>query len=287
MTGSGRARDAEGDERIPPPEVWTSLGSAATVNVEMTRTTGAEAPPGYDPSNFPAFAVTVDVVILTMSDARLHVVLVRRGEAPFRGMWAIPGGFKRPTETLDEAAARELSEETGVDAASLLTQFGAYGDPGRDPRMNVVTVGYVAVLRDVGAIVAGTDAADAALVPVSDVLNEKIDLAFDHLRIVRDAVERVRVELEISGIATAFVGATFTLAELRAVYEAVWGVQLDAANFRRSVVAEDDWVIPTGRRARPGSAGGRPAELFRAGRGWDRGGPIHRLPRHQGKGVSS
>ena len=161
----------------------------------------------YDPSRFPPFAVTVDVVILTMSEGTLHVLLVRRGEAPFQGMWAIPGGFKRPTETLDEAAKRELSEETGVDAASLLTQFGAYGDPERDPRMNVVTVAYLAVLRDVGAIVAGTDAADASLVPVSDVLKGTIDLAFDHLRIVRDALERVRVELEVTGIATAFVGS--------------------------------------------------------------------------------
>jgi len=228
----------------------------------------------YDPSQFPAFAVTVDVEILTMSEGTLHVLLVRRGEAPFEGMWAVPGGFKRPTETLDEAAKRELTEETGVDAASLLTQFGAYGDPERDPRMNVVTVAYLAVLRDVGAVVAGTDAADAALVPVSNVLEAKIDLAFDHLRIVRDAIERVRVELEVSGIATAFVGATFTLAELRVVYEAVWGVQLDGANFRRSVVAEDGWVIPTGRRAQPGSTGGKPAELFRAGRMWKHGGPI-------------
>jgi 8-oxo-dGTP diphosphatase len=241
----------------------------------------------YDPSRFPPFGVTVDVVILTMAEGTLHALLVRRGEAPFQGMWAIPGGFKRPTETLDEAAKRELAEETGIDAASLPTQFGAYGDPGRDPRMNVVTIAYLAVLRDVGAIVAGTDAADAALVPVSDVLNEKIDLAFDHLRIVRDAVERVRVELEVTGIATAFVGATFTLAELRAVYEALWGVQLDAANFRRSIVADDGWVIPTGRRARPGPAGGRPAELYRAGRAWSHGGPIHRLQRTDERDVKA
>jgi 8-oxo-dGTP diphosphatase len=194
-------------------------------------------------------------------------------------MWAIPGGFKRPTEALDEAAKRELREETGVDGASLLTQFGAYGDPERDPRMNVVTVAYLAVARDVGTVVGGSDAAAAALIPVGDVLNGKVELAFDHLRIVRDAVERVRVELEVTGIATAFVGPTFTLAELRAVYEAVWGVQLDAANFRRSVVAEDGWVIATGRRARPGPIGGRPAELYRAGRAWDHRGPIHRFQR--------
>jgi len=197
-----------------------------------TKTTEpGDAPRDYDPFQFPAFAVTVDVVVLTMFEGTLHVLLVRRGEAPFEGMWAIPGGFKRPTETLDEAARRELGEETGVDAASLLTQFGAYGDPGRDPRMHVVTVAYLAVLREVGSIVAGSDAAEAALMPVSDVLKGKVDLAFDHRRIVRDAIERVRVELEVTGIATAFVGTTFTLAELRAVYEAVWGVQLDAANF--------------------------------------------------------
>ena len=246
-----------------------------------TKTRDAGVPAGYDPKDFPAFAVTVDVVVLTMSEGMLHVLLVCRGEAPYEGMWAIPGGFKRPTETLDEAAKRELVEETGVDAASLLTQFGAYGDPGRDPRMNVVTVGYLAVLRDLGAIVGGSDAAAAALLPVADILNGKVQLAFDHLRIVRDAIERVRIDLEVSGVATAFVGPTFTLAELRAVYEAVWGVHLDAANFRRSMVADEGWVIPTGRRARPGPAGGRPAELYRAGRAWSRGGPIHRLQRDE------
>ena len=242
-----------------------------------TRTRQANVPPGYDASKFPAFAVTVDVVILTMAKGVLHVLLVRRGQEPFKSMWAVPGGFKRPEETLDEAARRELSEETGVDVPSLLTQFGAYGDPERDPRMNVVTVAYVAVLRDVRAIVAGTDAAHAALVPASDILEERIELAFDHLRIIRDAVERVRVELEVSGIATAFVGTTFTMAELRAVYEAIWGVQLDAANFRRSLAGEDGWVIPTGRTARPGPGGGRPAELYRAGRAWKHGAPIHRI----------
>jgi 8-oxo-dGTP diphosphatase len=242
-----------------------------------TKTRRGQPPEGYDPSSFPAFGVTVDVVILTMSSGKLQVLLVRRGEEPFKGMWAIPGGFKRPNETLDAAAQRELAEETGVDGTKLLTQFGAYGDPHRDPRLNVVTVAYLAVLRDMGAVMAGSDAAEAALVPVTEALNGTIDLAFDHLRILRDALDRARLELEVSGIATAFVGSTFTLAELRAVYEAIWGVHLDAANFRRSITSEGGWVIPTGRRARPGSAGGRPPELYRAGRAWSRGGPIHRI----------
>jgi ADP-ribose pyrophosphatase YjhB (NUDIX family) len=139
----------------------------------------AAAPPGYDPRAFPAFAVTVDVVILTLRDGTLQVLLVRRGEEPFRGCWAIPGGFKRPTETLDEAASRELVEETGVVATGSLRQFGAYGDPGRDPRMNVVTVGYLAVLRHLPAPIAGTDAAAAAVVPVPEVLEGHRALAFD------------------------------------------------------------------------------------------------------------
>jgi 8-oxo-dGTP diphosphatase len=248
-----------------------------------TKTSDPGVPADYDPSQFPAFAVTVDVVVLTMSEGRLHVLLVRRGVPPFEGMWAIPGGFKRPTETLDEAAKRELLEETGIDGASLLRQFGAYGDPERDPRMNVVTIAYLAVLREVHGIAGGTDATAADLAPVSDALNRKIELAFDHARIVGDAVERVSVDLGRTGIATAFVGPTFTLAELRSVYEAVWGVHLDGANFRRSVLAEEGWVIPTGRRARPGSAGGKPAELYRAGRMWKHGGPI-RYPQPTEKG---
>src|SRR5947209_8907214 len=196
----------------------TSAGTlGGRVRVVTTKTSDPGVPEGYDPSQFPAFAVTVDVVILTMSDNRLHVLRLRRGVAPVEGMWAIRGGFKRPTETLDDAAKRELLEETGIDGASLLRQFGAYGDPGRDPRMNVVTVAYLAVLREVGGIVAGTDAAAAALIPVSEALNGKIELAFDHARIIGDAVERVRVDLDLTGIATAFVGPTLTVAELRTV----------------------------------------------------------------------
>ena len=250
-----------------------------------TETLSLASQPGYDPAQFPAFAVTVDIVILTMADGDLQVLLVRRGQAPFAGMWAIPGGFKLPTETLDEAAHRELAEETGVDAASVLAQFGAYGDPGRDPRMNVVTVAYLAVLRDVGAIRAGTDAAEASLVSVSSVLAGDTALAFDHPQIVKDAVARVRADLERTPLATAFVGPTFTLAELRGVYEAVWGVQLDVANFRRSLSAGQEWVVPTGVRAPPGPVGGKPAELFTAGRAWQRGGPVRR-PRNAGGSQS-
>ena len=198
-----------------------------------------DVPAGYDPAEFPAFAVTVDVVILTMADGRLQVLLVRRGVAPYEGMWAIPGGFKRPDETLDEAATRELAEETGVDGA-------APSEPVRRVRRSRSRPAYE---RRDGRVPRGDPrhrggrrrhrCGHAALVPVSDALDGQIELAFDHAQILRDAVERVRVDLELRGIATAFVGSTFTLAELRAVYEAVWGVHLDGANFRRSILAEE------------------------------------------------
>jgi 8-oxo-dGTP diphosphatase len=235
-----------------------------------------ESKKGYDSSRYPAFAVTVDVVILTVAEGRLQVLLVRRGVAPFEGLWAIPGGFKRPDETLLQAAERELATETGLEDVAALLQLGSYGDPGRDPRMNVVTVAHLAVVPAVGRPTAGSDAAAASLVPVAEALDGTVELAFDHRRILADAVERVRADLDLSGLATAFLDATFTLAELRAVYEAVWGVRLDAANFRRKVVGEAGWVVPTSRRARPGANGGKPAELFRAGRNWKLGSPVRR-----------
>jgi 8-oxo-dGTP diphosphatase len=123
--------------------------------------------------------------------------------------------------------------------------------------MNLVTVGYLAVIREVGAVVAGTDAAEAALIPVAEALNGKIQLAFDHAQIVRDAVERVGVHLDLTGLATAFVGPTFKMAQLRRPDRGQLG-------------------DPTGRRARPGAPGGKPAELSRAGRMWKYGSPIRR-----------
>jgi 8-oxo-dGTP diphosphatase len=235
---------------------------------------------GCDTEGHPPFAVTVDVAILSVIDGRLHVLLVRRGEPPFVDTWAIPGGFKRPDETLDEAAARELHEETGVIAPRHLAQFGAYGDPGRDPRGNVVTVGYLAVTPEVGEPIAGTDAAEARLWPVADVVDDQIELAFDHRRILTDALERARAELEDTDLATAFVGPTFTLTELQSVYEAIWGQRLDAANFRRSVAQPDaPYVEPTGERAPAGPKGGRRPELYRVGDAWQEGSPLKRSRR--------
>ena len=262
----------------------------------MTKPTGKrrtkshhQAPDGYDPSAFPAFAVTVDVVIMSVVDGQLMVLLVRRQADPYEGAWALPGGFKRPDESLDTAAFRELREETGVDAPKHLAQFGTYGDPGRDPRGNVITVGYLAVTPDVGQIEAGTDADDARLWPVGDVLDGGLVLAFDHDRILRDAVEQARDQLEGTDLATAFVGPTFTLSELQSVYEAIWNDELDTANFRRSLSLsppDASYVVATGERAAAGPKGGRPPELFEAGDAWSDGSPVKRSKRRTSKPPS-
>jgi 8-oxo-dGTP diphosphatase len=238
----------------------------------------AKPPKGYDPSTYPSFAVTVDVVILTMVDGGLRVLLVQRHADPYAGAWALPGGFKQPDETLDAGAARELAEETGVRSTGHLVQFGAYGDPGRDPRTNVVTVAYLAVVPDVGAIAAGSDAADARLWPVDAIRSGAVELAFDHDRIVGDALARVARDLELSGLAPSFLGDTFTLTELQQVYEAVWDETLDTPNFRRSLTADPSLVFvePTGERTAPSPRGGRPPELFRAGPAWSHGSPVRR-----------
>lgn len=213
----------------------------------------------------PCVLLTVDLVILTLREASLHVLLVQRGVAPYVGMMALPGGFLRDVaEPIRAAACRELFEETGLNADTLhLERFGVYDDPGRDPRGRVISVAYLAVRPRLPDPVAGTDAADARWVRVSDALAAHLPLAFDHQRIVADGVERARRELENSALATAFCGPTFTLSELQQVYEAVWGIRLDPRNFYRKIQGTRGFVVPAAVLKRPGA--GRPARLFRAG----------------------
>jgi 8-oxo-dGTP diphosphatase len=231
----------------------------------------------YDPSAYEPAAVTVDIVALTIRDGALQVLLVERGEEPFRGRLALPGGFVRSSrdargrlrgESLDEAAARELAEETGLRAghASLrrvhLEQLASYGAPHRDPRMRVFTVAYLAFAADMPDPVAGGDAAAAIWVPVAEVGR----LAFDHGEILADGLERARAKLEYTPLATSFVGDEFTISELRAVYAAVWGVDPHAGNFHRKVLSTPGFVVDAGAMTeRGGERGGRRARLYRAG----------------------
>jgi 8-oxo-dGTP diphosphatase len=218
----------------------------------------------YDPHAFPPFAVTVDVVLLTVREGVLSVLLVERDTHPFRGRLALPGGFVAPAEDLDAAAVRRLDQETGVrrDVAHV-EQLGAFGDPARDPRMRVVSVAYLVFAPDLPAPTPGAGASWVAWVPVKAV--EPGRLAFDHARVLDAGVERARAKLEYSPVATAFCGEEFTVADLRRVYEAVWGVPLDPRNFHRKTSGTPGFLVPTGKETAPGPGGGRPAALYRRG----------------------
>lgn len=243
----------------------------------------------YDPREYPPVAVAVDVVALTIRDGDLHVLLIRRGIPPFEGRWALPGGFVRPGENLRAAAARELAEETGLARLGRvhLEQLASYGDPDRDPRMRVVSVAYVALAPELPDPVGGSDARDAAWVPVGTLGLPEAGpagagggtgrpvrqrpgstrrLAFDHARILSDGLERARSKLEYTPLATSFVAEEFTIGELRTVYETVWGGPLHAGNFHRKVLSVPGFVEGTGATAeRGGPRGGPRARLYRAG----------------------
>ncbi|WP_439899001.1 NUDIX hydrolase [Paenarthrobacter aurescens] len=213
------------------------------------------------PESHPAperFPVTVDVVALTVRDGELNVLLITRLIEPFRGKLALPGGFVLAGEDLLEAAVRELAEETGVEhLPGHLEQLGSYGPKGRDPRGDVLTVAHLLLAPDFPVLSAGSDAEQAAWYPVAEVP----ELAFDHARILDDAVERAKSKLEYSPLGAAFCGDEFTIAQLRAVYEAVWGTRLDPRNFHRKATGTPGFLEEVGRMT-AGDAG-RPAALFR------------------------
>ena len=191
---------------------------------------------GYNPGDYPPVAVTVDVALFAIRRDELHVLLIQRGIEPFAGAWALPGGFVQPDEGLDAAASRELEEETGVAEDSVyLEQLRSYGSPGRDPRMRVVTVAYWGACAELPSPIGGSDAAQAELVPVSEIEDGDIELAFDHGAIVSDALERVRAKLEYTALAARFCASEFTISELRKVYETIWNTKLDPGNFQRKV----------------------------------------------------
>jgi len=210
----------------------------------------------------PRPAVTADVVVFSMRADDLAVLLIRRNDAPFKGAWALPGGFVDANESLERAAARELYEETGVNRVRL-RQLGAFGDPGRDPRGHTVTVAYyTCVVAESTKVKAGDDAADADWKSLGDIdlsppepptakkrgakkaptkraRNAKVALAFDHGKIISDAVDRLRAHLthEPWSLPFKLVPPRFTLAELKRVYEVVFGARIERRTFRSRMTA--------------------------------------------------
>ena len=214
----------------------------------------------YDPAAFPPFAVTVEVVLLTVRFGVFSVLLVERDTHPYRGALALPGGFVQPDEDLGAAAVRRLEQETGVRRAlAHVEQLGAFGDPARDPRMRVVSVPYLVFAPDLPAPTPGAGTRSVAWTPVAEV--DPARLAFDHAQVLAAGMERARAKLEYSPVAAAFCPEEFTVAELRRVYEAVWGVALDPRNFHRKTTGTAGFLVPIGRDSAPGPGGGRPAAL--------------------------
>jgi 8-oxo-dGTP diphosphatase len=230
---------------------------------------------GYDPDEFDRPSVTVDLVIFTVIDTDLKVLLVRRGAHPFKGAWALPGGFvnagrgrKNQGEDIATAAHRELAEETGLPQGSCyLEQLYTFGRAGRDPRTRVITVAWYALVRPGLAqlIHAGDDAAEAQWFSVAEEV-QWMRLAFDHAEILAMGVERIRGKIDYCDIAFDLVPQTFTVAELRAVHEAIQDKTHDPRNFRRRFqrMVTDGIIVPAPGKRHRGKA--RPAKVWRYSR---------------------
>jgi 8-oxo-dGTP diphosphatase len=184
---------------------------------------------------YPRGALTVDCVVFGLDDVELKVMLIQRGQEPYLGMWALPGGFVRVAETLDEAARRELEEETGLHQV-FLEQLYTFGEVHRDPRERVVSVAYYALVKlSDHRVQAATDAREAAWFGVHEVPS----LAFDHAGILQLGLERLRGKLRYQPIGFELLPKKFTLSQLQHLYELVLERELDKRNFRKRVLATD------------------------------------------------
>jgi 8-oxo-dGTP diphosphatase len=201
-------------------------------------------------------ALTVDCVVFGFDEGALKVLLIRRGIQPYQNQWALPGGFVRTDETLDEAARRELQEETGLHEV-YLEQLYTFGGVDRDPRERVVSVAYFALVRRADHLpAAATDADEAKWFEAEDVPV----LAFDHAAILASALERLRGKIRWQPVGFELLPKKFTLSRFQALYEAILGRDLDKRNFRKKLLALD-LLVPLDETTTAASR--RPARLFR------------------------
>ncbi len=205
---------------------------------------------------YPHPAVTTDVVVFTLRDQELKLLLIKRGGDPYKGKWALPGGFVQMDEDLDSSARRELAEETGVSGV-YLEQLYTFGAVNRDPRERVITVAYYALIpSDKLQLRAATDAEAVGWFGIDELPR----LAFDHRDIVRLAHQRLVAKLDYSTIAFQFMPMEFTLSELQAVYQTILQEPVDKRNFRKWILALEG-IEETGEERRDGAH--RPAMLYR------------------------
>ncbi|WP_077146593.1 NUDIX domain-containing protein [Sphingopyxis sp. KK2] len=209
----------------------------------------------YDPGAFPPLAVTVDLVLMTVQNGHLAVLLQRRSEAPHKDEWALPGGFVGIDESLDDAAQRILADKAGLKDA-WLEQLYSFGDPGRDPRMRIVTIAYFALLPAAELSAPLAARSDLMLAP----LDTLPPLAFDHRTIIDHAATRLRGKLDYAPVAFALLPPRFTLRALQDVHEAILGISLNKPAFRRRMI-DTGWIEGTGEKESGGAF--RPAELYR------------------------
>jgi len=211
---------------------------------------------GFDPNRYERPSVTVDVVIFSLIDDDLKVLLVKRKYPPFAGVWAIPGGFVDIDESLEDAAARELAEETSVTNV-YIEQLYTFGAPDRDPRTRVITVAYYALVpQDAIKHKPGYDAAETAWFSMTTLPQ----LAFDHDEILEYAKTRLRYKLEYTSVGFQLLPDVFTLTELQRAYEIILEETLDKRNFRRKILSAEI-LEETGEKKKEGE--GRPAMLYR------------------------
>ena len=178
-------------------------------------------------------SVTVDIVVFTIQHRELKILLVKRGVEPFRGKWAIPGGFVNLDESLEDAAKRELREETGVGNV-YLEQLYTFGYPKRDPRGRVITVSYIALVNsDNINLEAKTDASDSRWFSVKKLPA----LAFDHKKILDYAIKRIKWKFEYKNIVFSFLPKGFTMGQVQIIYETVFGRKFDKRNFAKKIMS--------------------------------------------------
>jgi 8-oxo-dGTP diphosphatase len=178
-------------------------------------------------------SLTVDIVIFTIKDNELKVLLVKRNVEPFIGRWALPGGFVRMDESLEDAAKRELEEETGIKNI-YLEQLFSFGDPKRDPRGRVVTIAYMALTNSENIkLTASTDVSDAKWFPVKKMPN----LAFDHERILEYSLKRLKWKFEYTTVAFSLFPKKFTINQIQKIYEMIFDREFDKRNFAKKLIS--------------------------------------------------